>query len=156
WGLASVDMLSIWILSSYLELNKTLRKGKGMVVLEKEAVRAPALTHLFTMRALLEAPLDSGEGPLGRRSFNRVSSGTFEGDRLRGEVISGSGDWMMTRGGIRVLDARVALRADDCALIHMAYAGRGMFPEELTPDLLDLKRRHLIDPARYYFRSLPV
>jgi Protein of unknown function (DUF3237) len=80
----------------------------------------PGLLHLFTMRATLAAGLDSGEGPLGRRTLNAVAKGEFQGERLRGEVNPGSGDWMLTRNKIRVIDARVVLRTEDGALIHMS------------------------------------
>jgi hypothetical protein len=116
----------------------------------------PAFTHLFSMSADLAPSLDAGEGPLGRRALNAVSRGRFDGARLNGEINPGTGDWMLTRNGIRVVDARVVLRTDDGALIHMSYGGRIMIPSELMDDVRDLSRRHHIDPARYYFRTTPV
>jgi len=121
-----------------------------------DQVRAPSFTHLFTMRADLAPSLDSGEGPQGRRAFNTVSKGEFAGPRLNGEILPGSGDWMATRGGVRVIDARVVLKTDDGALIHMTYGGRAMIPAEIVPQILDAKARHLVDPARYYFRTAPM
>lgn len=63
---------------------------------------------------------------------------------------------MLTRNNIRVVDARVVLRTDDGALIHMSYGGRIMFPDELGEAIRDPSRRHLIDPSRYYFRTTPL
>ena len=116
----------------------------------------PGLVHLFTMRAMLGSGLDGGDGPLGRRTLNAVAEGEFRGDRLRGDINPGTGDWMLTRNGVRVVDARVVLRTDDGAVIHMSYGGRIMFPEELGAAVRDSATRHLIDPARYYFRTAPV
>jgi hypothetical protein len=116
----------------------------------------PGLVHLFTMRATLAPGLDGGEGPLGRRTLNAVAKGEFLGERLRGEINPGTGDWMLTRNNIRVVDARVVLRTDDGALIHMSYGGRIMFPDELGEAVRDASRRHLIDPSRYYFRTTPL
>lgn len=119
-------------------------------------VATPSLAHLFTMSADLAHSLDAGEGPLGRRTLNAVSRGRFAGARLSGDINPGTGDWMLTRGGIRVVDARLVLRTDDGALIHMSYGGRIMIAPDLVDEMRDLSRRHLIDPARYYFRTTPV
>ena len=51
--------------------------------------------------------LDAGDGPLGRRVLNAVSEGRFYGHRLKGRINPGTGDWMLTRNGIRVVDARI-------------------------------------------------
>lgn len=115
----------------------------------------PGLAHLFTMRATLAPGLDGGEGPLGRRTLNAVARGEFRGRRLRGEINPGTGDWMLTRNKVRVVDARVVLRTDDGALIHMSYGGRIVFPDEIEPALRDASSRHLIDPGKYYFRTTP-
>ena len=116
----------------------------------------PGLAHLFTMRATLAPGLDGGEGPLGRRTLNAVAKGDFLGERLRGEINPGTGDWMLTRNNVRVVDARVVLRTDDGAVIHMSYGGRIMFPDDLADAVRDTSRRHLIDPSRYYFRTTPL
>jgi hypothetical protein len=116
----------------------------------------PGLAHLFTMRATLAPGLDGGEGPLGRRTLNAVAKGDFLGERLRGEINPGTGDWMLTRNNVRVVDARVVLRTDDGALIHMSYGGRIMFPDDLGDAVRHASTRHLIDPSRYYFRTTPL
>jgi hypothetical protein len=108
------------------------------------------------MRARLGSSFDSGEGPLGRRTLNTVASGEFHGARLKGHLSAASGDWMLTRNRVRIIDARVVLVVDDGAHIHMSYGGRATFSEELESELKDAARRHAIDPARYYFRTTPV
>ena len=81
----------------------------------------------------------------------------FTGARLRGAVVPGSADWMLVRrDGSMAIDARVILQTDDGATIHMTYAGRAIFPADTLADVRDPARRHLIDPARYYFRTTPL
>jgi Protein of unknown function (DUF3237) len=116
----------------------------------------PALRHLFTLEAQLAPSLDAGDGPLGRRTLNAVSSGVFRGDRLSGDINPGTGDWMLTRSGIRTVDARLVLVTRDRAIIHMMYGGRIWFDVSAVPALADLGTRHLIDPSLYYFRTNPV
>jgi hypothetical protein len=112
---------------------------------------------LFTMHAELQPSLDGGEGSLGRRVLNAVAQGRFEGPNMRGEILPGTGDWMLIRrDGSMVIDARVTLKTDDGALIHMSYGGRIHVPAELLADVRNPDKRHLIDPSLYYFRSNPV
>jgi hypothetical protein len=46
-----------------------------------------ASTYLFDMAADLSPLLDTGPGPLGNRLLWPVIGGTFEGPRIRGEVV---------------------------------------------------------------------
>ena len=119
-------------------------------------IKPPALRHLFTLEAQLAPSLDAGDGPLGRRALNGVSEGRFYGERLNGRINPGTGDWMLTRGGIRVVDARIVLLCENGAVVHMSYGGRIWFDDAALPALADVSTRHLIDPSRYYFRTTPV
>jgi hypothetical protein len=116
----------------------------------------PPLRHLLTLQAQLAPSLDAGDGPLGRRTLNAVAQGHFEGERLRGRINPGTGDWMLTRQKMRVVDARIVLITDDGALIHMMYGGRIWFDDAVLPALADVQTRHLIDRAHYYFRTAPL
>lgn len=127
------------------------------IPIEKDSGGGLSLVRLFGMQADLNPPFDGGEGPEGRRVFNGIARGAFDGDKLRGELAPGVGDWMLVRrNGVVVVDARVVLRTDDGAVIHMRYGGRIVLPGELMGEARDPDRRHLIDPARYYFRTNPV
>lgn len=119
-------------------------------------MEAPAFRHLLTIEASLDRPLDSGDGPLGRRVLNAVAKGSFHGERLNGRINPGTGDWMLTVGEVRVVDARIVLLCDDDAVVHMSYGGRIWFDESVLPDLADQATRHRIDRSRYYFRTNPV
>jgi hypothetical protein len=114
--------------------------------------------YLFDLVAHLEQPrLDLGDGPLGRRFFDRVGTGTFTGPRLRGEVLSGSADPLLRRAdGVSVINARAVLRTDDDALILMTYDGRVVLPADVMRDIADPSRWHEIDPSRYFMRTAPL
>jgi Protein of unknown function (DUF3237) len=80
---------------------------------------------------------DVGATPHGTLSIFPVIGGSFEGDRLRGKVLAGGGDWVSGRADNALeLDLRVTLETDDGALIYMTLTG-------------------LRDDAHQYFRTLP-
>src|SRR5260221_4227514 len=104
------------MLNSYLELRNLAMSSSP------QQPAPPTTSYLFGLRAELDLPREGGEGPLGRRVWNAVATGSFEGPRLRGEVLAGSGDWMLIRrDGAVVIDARVILRTVGSAIIHMTY-----------------------------------
>jgi hypothetical protein len=114
------------------------------------------LAHLFTLSAGLGGSDDTGEGSLGRRIRDSVGEGTFAGRHMRGELLPGSADWRLIRHDVTsVIDARVMLRTDDGALIYMSYGGRVVVPPDMLAQVRDPARRHLLDPAAYYFRTTP-
>ena len=63
------------------------------------------------------------------RMVVQVSSGTFEGPRLKGSVGGPSGDWIVQRrDGSRVLDLRALLQTDDDQRIYMTCRGIAYTP----------------------------
>jgi hypothetical protein len=93
---------------------------------------------LMTLR-LSTAPIEEiGLTPHGTVSIFPVTGGSFAGDRLRGKVLAGGGDWVTKKpDGTFDLDLRVTLETDDGALIHMTFTG-------------------VRDDANHYFRTLPL
>lgn len=70
------------------------------------------------------APLDVGAGPFGKRTIYDVTGGTFEGERLRGIVLPGGGDWaLFDTEEVARLDVRVTLETHDGARIYTHYLG---------------------------------
>jgi Protein of unknown function (DUF3237) len=113
--------------------------------------------HLFDMVVDLNPRLNIGSGPLGLRVLFGSAGGSFEGPKLRGDVLAGGGDWALFRpDGAMALDVRLALRTHDDALVHMTYGGRWITPPELRADMADPVKRYQVDPARYYFRTNPL
>jgi hypothetical protein len=94
-----------------------------------------------------------GAVPHGARVTARIESGHFEGPRLRGNVLPGSGDWTLLRGdGVLELDLRLTLETDDGALIYMTSFGLRHGPPEV---IAALGRGESVDPSTYYFRTTP-
>jgi hypothetical protein len=89
------------------------------------------------VRLATSATEEIGSTPRGRLSIFPVTGGSFQGDRLRGKVLAGGGDWVTaSANGTFELDLRVTLETDDGALIHMTLTG-------------------VRDDANNYLRTLP-
>src|SRR2546422_11653668 len=112
-------------------------------------IRRPPMSTLLPHTT----PFRSGAVPHGTRVTAPIASGHFEGPRLRGKVLPGGGDWTLLRGdGVLELDLRITLETDDGALIHMTFEGLRHGPADA---IAALGRGEVVDPARYYFRTLP-
>ncbi len=82
--------------------------------------------HLCSYHATLEpVQHDTGRAHLGRRMIAVVTGGTFEGERLRGKVLNGGGDWALIEEDRDVLrlDARITWETHDGAKIFVSYRG---------------------------------
>jgi len=76
------------------------------------------------MHVDLEPPQMVGKTPAGVRQIFIVKGGTFEGPKLKGELLPGGGDWATMRpDGAVQLDVRATMRAEDGALIYGYYSG---------------------------------
>src|SRR5262245_8857188 len=79
---------------------------------------------LMTLRLTTARTQNIGAGPHGARVTFPITGGSFEGERLRGKVLTGGGGWTVKRpDGIFELDLRVTLETDDGALIHLTFDG---------------------------------
>ncbi|MEO0383664.1 MAG: DUF3237 domain-containing protein [Pseudomonadota bacterium] len=113
---------------------------------------------LFEARVRLDTPLHVGATPEGYRMIVNVKDGTFEGPRLRGQVVPNTGaDWSRMRAdGCGHLDVRFCLRTDDDALIYAHWHGAMAFDPSERDYALDFDKADDPDGAhRYYFRTSP-
>ena len=79
---------------------------------------------LMRLRLTTSATEEIGSTPHGKLSIFPIIGGSFEGERLRGKVLAGGGDWVTARAdGTFELDLRVTLETEDGALIHMTATG---------------------------------
>jgi hypothetical protein len=79
---------------------------------------------LMVLRLATLPTLQLGSTPQGAITIYPVNGGSFEGDRLRGKVLAGGGDWVTTRAdGTMTLDLKITLETDDGSLIHMTFTG---------------------------------
>jgi hypothetical protein len=92
---------------------------------------------LMLLRLMTSATEEMGSTPRGELSIFPVIGGSFDGERLRGKVLAGGGDWVTAKAdGTFDLDLRVTLETDDGALIHMTFTG-------------------VRDDVNHYLRTLP-
>src|SRR5262249_27732920 len=108
---------------------------------------------LMTLQVAVGGVQRIGPVPHGSRATAPITSGHFEGPRLRGRVLPGGGDWTLLRSdGVLELDLRITLETDDGALIHMTSFGLRHGP----PDVIAaLARGESVDAGTYYFRTTP-
>ncbi len=67
------------------------------------------------------------------RRISAITSGVFKGERLRGRVLQGGGDWVIRRpDGVMHMDVRALLEVDGGDLIYMTYTGRLVVPAGMT------------------------
>src|SRR3989442_15699361 len=92
---------------------------------------------LMVLRLSTTAIEEIGATPHGRLSIFPIIGGSFDGERLRGRVLAGGGDWgtAMADGTIEI-DLRATLETDDGAPIHLTFTG-------------------VPDDANNYFSTLP-
>jgi Protein of unknown function (DUF3237) len=81
--------------------------------------------YLLTVTARTAQPTAVIAGaPQGTRGILGVTSGVFEGPRLKGTIAPPGGDWFTIRAnGVLKLDVRLLLVTDDGAHILMTYSG---------------------------------
>ncbi len=114
----------------------------------------PRFQHLYDMTVQLEPPQMIGQTPQGSRQIFYVRSGTFEGPRLKGEVLPGGGDWFLLRpDNVGELDVRATLKTHDGALIYATYRGIFSASQEAWAKLY---QGESLDRDQYYFYIAPI
>ena len=79
---------------------------------------------LMVLRLETSPTQEIGSTPQGALTIFPVTGGSFEGERLRGRVLAGGGDWVTAHeDGTFTVDLRVTLETDDGDLIHMTFTG---------------------------------
>jgi hypothetical protein len=106
---------------------------------------------LFIFTLDVVKPQVVGATPGVDRRVGEITGGRFQGERLRGKVLSGGSDWQAVRAdGSWALDCRLVLETDDGALIAMTYRGLRHGPK----DVIDaIGRGEQVSPSAYYFRT---
>jgi Protein of unknown function (DUF3237) len=117
-----------------------------------EALKSVRTRPLFVMR-LDVRPLQIIGAVAGvYRRVGVVPSGSFEGERLSGEVLDGGSDWQAVRAdNSTTLDVRLVLKTGDGALVGMTYRGMRHGPADL---MKRIEQGEAVDPSSYYFRII--
>jgi hypothetical protein len=109
---------------------------------------------LFVMHLQVRSLVMVGTTPGANRRIGPVAGGSFEGERLSGQVMDGGSDWQAVRAdGSTTLDVRLVLQTKDDALIGMTYRGVRYGPADV---IRRMEKGEAVDPATYYFRINPM
>jgi Protein of unknown function (DUF3237) len=108
---------------------------------------------LFIFWIDVNPPYLIGATPGYDRRIGEITGGRFEGERLRGKIVSGGSDWQSLRSdGTTTINVRLVMQTDDGALIGMTYLGMRHGPKEVMDRLA---RGENVNPSEYYFRITP-
>jgi hypothetical protein len=115
-----------------------------------DVLRSVRTRPLFRLREQVPPLYVVGQTPNTFRRIGVITGGSFEGERLSGQVLSGGNDWQEVRKDNCVkLDVRLVLKTTDDALIVMTYQVLRHGPPAL---MQALDRGETVDPQSYYFR----
>jgi Protein of unknown function (DUF3237) len=118
-----------------------------------DALKSLQTRPLFLLREQVPPLLVVGQTPNAFRRIGVIQGGSFEGERLCGEVVSGN-DWQSVRTDSCIkLDVQLVLGTTDGALIVMTYQCLRAGPQSVIEKL---DRGEAVDPRSYYFRMNPV
>jgi uncharacterized protein DUF3237 len=119
-----------------------------------EVLKTLRTQPLFVMRLDVRKLQIVGATPGAYRRIGVVPGGSFEGERLSGEVLDGGNDWQTVRtDGATTLNARLVLETKDEALISMNYRGIRYGPPDVVARI---EKGEVVDPTSYYFRINPL
>ena len=119
-----------------------------------EVLRILRTRSLFVMRLDVRKLQHVGATPSGYRRIGVVPGGSFEGERLSGEVLDGGSDWQTVRtDGATTLNVRLVLKTKDEALIGMTYRAIRYGPPDVVARI---EKGDVVDPTSYYFRLNPL
>ena len=85
----------------------------------------PQLEFVMQLKVTLGQAYSVGQTPRGRRNIIPITGGTFEGPRLKGEILNGGADYQMASadGARTELEAIYCIRTDDGVNIHIRNRG---------------------------------
>ena len=109
------------------------------------------LLPLMTIAVEVEETVSAGVTPIGEVRLVRFTSGTFEGDGLRGHLLPGGTDWQQVRAdGALEIRAHYLLQTEQNEVIEVISEGlRDASPRVLAR----IAAGEAVDPAEYYFRT---
>jgi hypothetical protein len=108
---------------------------------------------LFVFVIDVAKPSIIGKTPGVERRVGEITGGRFEGERLKGRILSGGSDWQSVRtDGTWDLNVRFVMETDDGHLIGMTYRGLRHGPREIIDAIA---RGEEVSPSGYYFRIAP-
>jgi Protein of unknown function (DUF3237) len=124
-----------------------------------DPITTPRLIHAFDVEAIVAAPQEIGETPLGARRLIPILEGTVRGPRLSGRLLPGGVDYQIIRpDGLADIHARYVIETSDTngtnggARVYVENTGIRHGPSEA---MARLRRGEPVDPSVIYFRAIP-
>ena len=109
---------------------------------------------LYRAHIDVEGFYDVGQTFRGHRQIVRVRGGWFEGPKLKGDILPGTGDWFIVRpGGVAEGDVRDTYRTHAGHIIYVSYRGLIDMPPETWERL---GRNEDVPYTDYYLRGAPM
>jgi len=109
---------------------------------------------LYRAHIDVESFYEVGQTFRGQRTIVRVKGGWFEGPRMRGEILPGTGDWFLVRpGGVAEGDVRNTYRTHDGHVIYVSYRGILNIPPQVWERL---RGGEDVPYTEYYLRGQPM
>jgi hypothetical protein len=109
---------------------------------------------LFVFQLAVAKASVVGRTPSIDRRVGEITGGTFEGERLRGKLLTGGSDWQTVRNdGAWTLDVRLVMETDDGHLIGMTYKGIRHGPADVMDRIA--KGDTTVKASDYYLRAAP-
>ena len=89
-----------------------------------QADSLPAIEVLMILSAQIKLVTAVNGLPAGERMIFDVTSGSFAGPRLAGQVLATGGDWVTRTSTSSQINVRLALATNDGVTILLQYSGR--------------------------------
>jgi Protein of unknown function (DUF3237) len=116
-------------------------------------MEAPKLEFVCELKIKLKAPFIVGDTPHGLRRIIPIIGGTFEGPKMKGEILDGGADWQIVRkDGVAELEAHYQIKTDDGVIIYIKNVGLRVATPEVAARI---GRGEAVPPSEYYFRAVP-
>jgi hypothetical protein len=114
---------------------------------------APKLEFVCELKVKLKPAIVVGETPHGTRRIIPIVGGSFEGPKMKGEILDGGADWQIVRkDGVSELEAHYQIKTDDGIVIYIKNVGLRVATSEIAAKIA---KGELVSPNDYYFRAIP-
>lgn len=125
----------------------------SMEIAAQSTPEAPSLEFVCELKVKLKQPYIVGDTPHGMRRIIPIIGGSFEGPKMKGEILDGGADWQIVRkDGVAELEAHYQIKTDDGVTIYIKNTGLRVATPEVAARI---GRGEVVSPSEYYFRAIP-
>lgn len=118
-----------------------------------QTIEAPQLEFVCELKVKIDKPMIVGETAHGVRRVIPISGGTFEGPKMKGEIVNGGADWQVVRNdGVSEIEAHYTIKTNDGVFVYVKNVGMRVATPEVAAKI---GRGEVVSPNEYYFRAAP-